>query len=238
MSEPFAGLPRRHFGAIVIDPPWKFKARSALKMANWKSPRHIERHYQTMTAEEIFALPIRDLAARDCHLFLCATGPCLKQAFAALEAWGFRYSSMAFVWVKMRRSLDPGQVRILPSSDSELHVGLGLTTRKNAEFVLLGRRGSPRRVARDVREIIMSPVREHSRKPDDLFMRVQKYCAGPYLELFARQSRDGWTTWGLERTKFDKPYDGQDDFAKSLDVGYAAIRDRVAAGGPGWEPKP
>jgi N6-adenosine-specific RNA methylase IME4 len=94
------------------------------------------------------------------------------------------------------------QLRVLPTAESDLHVGLGLTTRKNAEFCLLARRGNARREAKNVREIIMSPVREHSRKPDEACARVQRYCAGPYLELFARQERPGWTVWGNETAKF------------------------------------
>ena len=90
-------------------------------------------------------------------------------------------------------------------ADSDLHVGLGLTTRKNAEFCLLGRRGSCRRNSKSVREIILSPVRQHSRKPDEVYDRIEEYCDGPYLELFARQERPGWTAWGNETTKFNEP---------------------------------
>jgi N6-adenosine-specific RNA methylase IME4 len=155
-----------------------------------------------MGIDDIAALPVRDLAAPDAHLFLWATGPCLRQAFEVMEAWGFRYSAIAFTWVKLKRSHNPAQLRILPLADFDLHVGLGLTTRKNAEFCLLGRRGNARRNAKDIREIILSPVREHSRKPDEAYERVQRYCDGPYLELFARQQRRGWTAWGNETAKF------------------------------------
>lgn len=120
-----------------------------------------------------------------------------------IEAWGFRYSAVAFTWVKLKRSHDPNQLRILPSAEHDLHVGLGLTTRKNAEFCLLARRGNARRISKSVREIIMAPVREHSRKPDAAYERVRDYCAGPYLELFARTGRPGWTAWGNETDKFE-----------------------------------
>lgn len=149
-------------------------------------------------------MPVKDLAHADAHLFLWTTGPCLPQAFDVMESWGFRYSGIAFTWVKLKRSHDPSQLRILPTMAHDLHTGLGFTTRKNAEFCLLGRRGNARRLAKDVREIILSPVREHSRKPDEVYERVQRYCEGPYLELFSRQSRPGWTTWGNEATKFDE----------------------------------
>lgn len=198
----FGDLPRGHFGAILADPPWHFRARTALQMSNWTSRRDAEKHYAVMGIDDIKALPVRDLAAKDSHLFLCTTGPCLRLAFDVIEAWGFRYSAVGFTWVKLKRSYDAHQLRALPTAESDLHVGLGLTTRKNAEFVLLARRGNCRRAAKNIREIILSPVREHSRKPDELFDRVRAYCAGPYLELFARERRPGWTSWGNEIDRF------------------------------------
>ena len=81
-------------------------------------------------------------------------------------------------------------------------IGLGLTTRHNPEICLLARRGRARRIAKDVRELIIAPAREHSRKPDEAYRRIERYAAGPYLELFARQRRPGWTVWGNETGKF------------------------------------
>lgn len=203
MTDPFHDLPRRHFACIVADPPWHFRARTALQMSNWTSRRDAEKHYAVMGADDIAGLPVKEIAAPDAHLFLWTTGPCLRQAFDVIEAWGFRYSAVAFTWVKLKRSFTTTQLRDVPLKESDLHVGLGLTTRKNAEFVLLGRRGSAKRLAKDVREIILSPVREHSRKPDEMFARVERYCAGPYLEMFARQSRPGWSSFGNEVGKFE-----------------------------------
>lgn len=196
MTWPFDSLPRRHYGAIVADPPWHFRARTALQAENWDSRRDVEKHYQTMTHNEICALPVGGLARKDAHLFIWTTGPCLRQTFDVIDAWGFRYSAVAFTWVKLRRAFNPMQLRFLPTAESDLHVGLGLTTRKNAEFCLLARRGNARREAKNVREIIMAPVREHSRKPDEAYSRVRRYCDGPYLELFARTPRPGWDVWG------------------------------------------
>lgn len=196
MSDPFVGLPRRHFAAILADPPWHFRARTALQVGNWTSRRDAEKHYAVMGAADIAGLPVRELAAKDAHLFLWTTGPCLRLAFDVIEAWGFRYSAVAFTWIKLKRRYQAHQLRLVPIAEADLHVGLGLTTRKNAEFCLLGRRGSARRVAKDVREVILSPVREHSRKPDEARRRIERYCAGPYLELFAREQTPGWTSWG------------------------------------------
>jgi N6-adenosine-specific RNA methylase IME4 len=174
-------------------------------MSNWTSRRDAEKHYSVLGVDDIKALPVRNIAARDAHLFLWVTGPCLPKAFEIMEAWGFRYSAVAFTWVKLKKSFNTHQLRMVPTADSDLHVGLGLTTRKNAEFCLLGRRGNARREAKNVREIIMSPVREHSRKPDEAYGRIESYCAGPYLELFARTRRSGWDSWGLEVDKFEAP---------------------------------
>ncbi len=188
---------------ITADPPWHFKARTALQTRDFQSSRDAEKHYVTMSLDAIKAMPVKSIAARDAHLFLWTTGPCLRMAFDVIEAWGFKYSAIAFTWVKLKRSHKPWQLRLLPTAESDLHCGLGLTTRKNSEICLLARRGSARREAKDVREVILSPVREHSRKPDEFFSRVERYCVGPRLELFARQSRPGWTSFGHESTKFD-----------------------------------
>jgi N6-adenosine-specific RNA methylase IME4 len=205
MDWPFGTLPRGKFGVIAADPPWHFKARTALQMSNWTSRRDAEKHYTVLGIEDIQALPVADLASKDgCHLFLWTTGPCLPLAFDVIKAWGFRYSSMAFTWVKLKRSYNALQLRTLPLTATDLHTGLGLTTRKNAEFCLLARRGNCKRISKSVREIILSPVREHSRKPDEFYERVPQYAAGPYLDLFSRQTRPGWTTWGKEATKFDE----------------------------------
>jgi N6-adenosine-specific RNA methylase IME4 len=104
------------------------------------------------------------------------------------------------VWVKLRRGL--AQTPLL-FSERDLYVGLGLTTRHNVEICLLARRGNARRLAKNVREIVVAPARQHSRKPDEIFTRIEQYCDGPYLELFARAERPGWVSWGNEVGKFN-----------------------------------
>lgn len=204
MTWPFGELRHKSFGCIVADPPWHFRARTALQMTNFNSRRDVEKHYPVMSLDAIEALPVQELAAAEgCHLFLWTTGPMLPDSIGVMTAWGFKYSSVAFTWVKLKRSYDALQLRILPSAESDLHVGLGLTTRKNCEFVLLGRRGNCKRIAKNIREVIMTPVREHSRKPDEMFARVERYCAGPYVELFSREKRNGWAQWGNEASKYE-----------------------------------
>jgi N6-adenosine-specific RNA methylase IME4 len=200
---PFAGLRRKHYRAIAIDPPTHFKCRTALQVQNWNSRRDVEKHYATMSFDELAALPLWDLAHPDgCHLFSWTSGPHLPKACELIENWGFKYSSKAFTWVKLRRLLDPDQFRL--RTEFDLHVGLGLTTRKGTEDVLLGRRGDCRRISKSVREVILAPVREHSRKPDEFYGRVQQYCAGPYLDLFAREQRPGWDCWGDQANMFSR----------------------------------
>jgi N6-adenosine-specific RNA methylase IME4 len=201
---PFVGLPVGHYRAIAVDPPSHFKARTALQVQNWNSRRDVEKHYRTMSFEQLAALPVGALGAQDAHLLIWSSGPFIPQALRLIEAWGFRFSTRAFTWVKLRRALGSAQLPLpMPFTEQDLHVGLGLTVRHQTECVLLGRRGNARRNAKDVREIILAPVREHSRKPDEFFRRVERYCDGPYLELFARERRSGWDAWGDEADKFN-----------------------------------
>jgi N6-adenosine-specific RNA methylase IME4 len=201
---PFTGLQRKHYGLLAVDPPWHFRARTALQMSNWTSRRDAEKHYAVMGVDDIAALPVKELAADDAHLMLWITGPLFVEGkhLAIMKAWGFRPSAVAFTWVKLRKTIDARQFSVVRLMESDLHVGLGLTTRKNAEFVVLGRRGNAKRVSKKVREIILAPVREHSRKPDEFYRRAVEYAAGPYLELFGRQQRPGWTTWGNQTDRF------------------------------------
>lgn len=193
-----AGLDVNHYGCILADPPWFFRPRT--DFVSKRDPRH---HYKggVMSLRAISELPVGDVAAKDAHLFLWATGPCLEQAFSVITAWGFRYSGIAFTWVKLRKAYKQRFIEPI-FRESDFHVGLGFTTRKNAEFCLLARRGNAKRIAKNIRELIIAPRREHSRKPDEIYPRIERYGAGPYLELFGRQRRPGWTVRGDEAGKF------------------------------------
>jgi len=197
----FIGLPRGRYSAIAIDPASKFRSYTAIQSQNWISRRDNERHYKTMSFAELAALPVKDLAAPSgCHLFVWSSGPFLPQALALIEAWKFEYSTRAFTWLKVRRKWDGES----PLRESDFPIGLGLTVRHQTELVLLARRGSCRRERKDVRELILAPRREHSRKPDEFYRRVEQYCLGPYLDLFARERRPGWDVWGDEADKFSE----------------------------------
>ena len=179
--------PTGKFGAILADPPWAFECWSGAPVP----PRTGDFHYATEPLDWIASLPVVDLAADNCVLFLWATMPLLPQALQVMAAYGFAYKTVAFTWVKVLQE-NPRQPRL----------GLGYWTRANAELCLLGTRGSPKRLNRDVGQVIAEPIREHSRKPDCVHERIQRLVAGPYLELFARAPWPGWTVWGNETDKF------------------------------------
>lgn len=227
MAESFAGLPRGHYGAILADPPWFYKTwdwkkDAALRTGQGRPP------YETMSLEDIAALPVGELAAADCSLFLWATWPNLLDALAVIQAWGFTYKTAGFVWTKAHA----GQLEMFDEAILG-YMGLGYWTRANSEPCLLATRGRPKRVAADVRQAIIEPRREHSRKPDCVHERIERLVAGPYLELFARQKRPGWTAWGNETDKFNPV----DDVWASYKDCLSEVRERQANGGPKWEPK-
>jgi N6-adenosine-specific RNA methylase IME4 len=186
----FWGLPARHYSCVVADPPWRF--------ATWSETRQTRaaaNHYDVMSLDAIKALPVSDLAYKDCVLLLWASNPMLPHALDVMRAWGFRYSTVAFTWAKTTKKTDE-------SWTPAYHMGLGYWTRQNAELCLLGVRGKPKRIGKGVRQLIVAPRREHSRKPEMFFDRVTDLVPGPYCELFSRQSRAGWATWGNEQEKF------------------------------------
>jgi N6-adenosine-specific RNA methylase IME4 len=183
------------YGAIAADPPYRFNVRSRSTGLG----RSADRHYATLNLDDINALPVARLAGPNCWLMPWTTWPHLQQALESMEAWDFAYSSGGFVWVKVRRGYRPDLLGIQPSA---VEMGLGYTTRKASEPCLLGRRGNPRRLRNDVRDVILAPVREHSRKPDEFYERVEQFAPAARLDLFARQRRPGWDAWGNEPGKF------------------------------------
>lgn len=165
-----------------MDPPWQFKVYSDKGQG-----RSAERHYQTMTMEEIKNLPVCDLADKDCAMFMWTTLPVLKESFSVLERWGFEYKTVAFVWIKKNRKAD------------SLFWGMGYWTRSNAEVCLLATRGNPKRLAANVHQIIISRIEEHSRKPEEARSRIEQLMGDvPKIELFARRKAVGWDVWGNE----------------------------------------
>lgn len=191
-ASPFNGLPLHHFGVVLADPPWRFVTRSPKG-----DGRSACQHYDTMTFDEIAALPVSAVAADDCWLALWVPDPHVPQGLELMEAWDFRFSGKGFTWVKQN-----------PNGNG-WHLELGFTTRKNAKSCWLGRRGKPKILSHDVRELIITPRREHSRKPDEIYTRIEQLCVGPHLELFARGRRQGWTVWGDQVDMFGHSTTGE-----------------------------
>jgi N6-adenosine-specific RNA methylase IME4 len=193
-------LPPGPFGAILADPPWHFAVWSLEKTGR---ARHPSTHYGTMDVFDIAALPIGALAAEDCALFLWITWPMLEHALTVVEAWGFQYKTCAFAWMKA----DVSTIDLF-SGPVDADMKLGYWTRANSEVCLLATRGKPKRLDAGVRQGIIEPAREHSRKPDCVHTRIERLVAGPYLELFARRRRPGWTVWGNEVDRFPELVEG------------------------------
>jgi N6-adenosine-specific RNA methylase IME4 len=185
--------PRKTYGVIYADPPWNFKNYSEKGTG-----RNAVAHYPCLDFKQIAALDIGRFAAKDCALFLWATDPLLPKALELIQAWGFEYKTVAFYWAKTNKRADLSAL-----SETDFFCGLGYWTRANIEQCLLATRGKPPRLAKDVRRLIISPRREHSRKPDETYDRIERLARGPYLEVFARQSREGWDAVGREVALFD-----------------------------------
>lgn len=168
------------YGALLIDPPWKFRTFSGVKSVPCRSRKD---PYQTMSLPELKALDIMAYALPDTALFLWATDTHLSQAIDLATHWGFKYKTIAFIWDKGR-------------------IGMGYWTRKQAEACLLFTVGAPSRKSKAVQQIIRAQRREHSRKPDEIYPRIEALVKGPYMELFARQKFPGWDQMGDETEKF------------------------------------
>lgn len=178
----------RRFGTILADPPWQFQNRTG-KMA----PEHKRlSRYATLGLDDIMAIPVSTLAASVAHLYLWVPNALLQEGLAVLEAWGFTYKTN-IVWCKIRKDGGP---------DGR---GVGFYFRNTTELILFGTRGKNARTlspARSQVNVIRTRKREHSRKPDEQYAIIEKCSPGPYLELFARGSRPGWTTWGDQSVEY------------------------------------
>lgn len=175
------------YGCILADPPWAFKTFN--NKSGTTPHRGAEDHYGVMPTADIAALPIGELAARDCALFMWVVDSHLPDAFKVAEGWGFQFKTRAFTWRKL-------------TSTGVAKIGMGYWTRKQTEMCWLFTKGKPARIGKGVREIIDAPRREHSRKPDEQYERIQALVGGPYLEVFARQQWPGWDVWGNQTGKF------------------------------------
>lgn len=191
----FRGLPFRKYKFVAADPNWNFKSNS---IAN--PGRNARRHYECMSLGEIARLPVERHAADNALLALWITGPFLAVGahIPIMRAWGFEPTAMGWVWIKLNPNASPEFFTL-----RDIFKGGGFTTRKNAEFVIFGKRGRSIRVDAGVSEIIISRRRRHSEKPEEFYKLAERYAGDvPRLELFGRRQRAGWTVRGLESHKF------------------------------------
>ena len=167
------------YNIIYADPPWKYWG-GRVKGAGIN-------HYPVMELKDICNLPVSDLAAEDCLLFLWTTFPKIYEALEVITAWGFEYKTVAFVWVKQTKS------------GGDWFMGCGYWTRSNAEICLLATKGKPVRFSKAVHQLIIAPVEQHSKKPDVTRDKIVELAGNlPRVELFARQKACGWDVWGNE----------------------------------------
>lgn len=189
----FADIPRNRYKIILCDPPWRFEVHSR----DTGLHKSADRYYPTMKASEIGALPVSSIAAPNSFLILWVYDPLLPQAIEVARQWGFKYVTVLFRWLKQNRK-KPG-----------LHMGTGYHSRGGGcEECWLFKRGHGLPVlAHDIRREFFSPIREHSRKPEEVHRFIERlYVADgdvPRLELFARGAVPGWSSWGNEVGKFN-----------------------------------
>lgn len=190
-SELLAALGGRTFATLLADPPWQFINRTG-KMA----PEHRRlARYDTMKADEICSLPVSQVAAAKSHLYLWVPNALLPDGLRVMAAWGFDYKSN-IVWEKIRKDGGP---------DGR---GVGFYFRNVTELLLFGTRGKNNRTLAPGRRqvnFLATRKREHSRKPDEQYDIIESCSPGPYLELFARGEREGWTGWGNQADASYKP---------------------------------
>ena len=172
-------FPNKKYNIIYADPAWKYwmggNKRSAIQ------------HYNCMSIDDIYNLPINTISDNDCILFIWVIDPMLPEAMEVIKRWGFKYKTVAFTWVKKKKKSDG------------YFTGLGYWTRANPEMCLLATKGKPKRLSKSVRQLIISKLQEHSKKPDDIRNRIVELCGDlPRIELFARQRTEGWDCWGNE----------------------------------------
>jgi len=166
------------YKVIMSDPPWQYSDKAAA------GRRGADFQYPTMSVREIQALPVRRFADEDCALFLWTTMPFIPEAIKVMKSWGFTYKTVAFTWVKRTKH-------------GKLFWGMGSWTRANPEICLLGVKGKPKPISHAVHSVCEAKVRKHSQKPDEIRDSIVKLMGDvPRLEMFARQTTDGWDAWG------------------------------------------
>ena len=193
MSIPF---PDKKYSIIYADPPWEYNKlfkTSNIPLKNRGKFGCIK--YDTMSSDEICNLPVGDISEKNSLLFMWATYPCLPDGLKVIEAWGFKFITVGFTWVKKNRS------------GVGYFSGLGMYTKANAEICIIAKRGKGIPIKdKTVKQIVDSPLTEHSKKPDVVRKRITQLCGDlPRIELFARINAHGWDSWGNDEKLQHKP---------------------------------
>ncbi len=169
----------KKYNIIYADPPWKYRDKGC--------NGNCEQHYKTMKIQDICQLPIQQISDKDCVLFMWCTYPMLKEGLQLIEAWGFKYKTIGFQWLKQNKT------------GKGYFFGLGRWTRGNTECCLIATKGKPKRVNNSISQLIISPIKEHSKKPEEARQKIVELMGDlPRIELFARQYANGWDCWGNE----------------------------------------
>ena len=187
MADRLLDLPRAgEYACLLADPPWAFKTFGG---KTGTPHRGAHDHYGTTSTDDLSRLPVADIVAKDCALFMWVVDSHVEESMRLGAAWGFGFKTIAFIWQKL-------------TPLGHRSIGMGYWTRKEAEICLLFTRGKPARLDKGVRQLIIEPKRQHSRKPTVQYERIERLVGGPRLEMFARQRRPGWDCWGNETQKF------------------------------------
>lgn len=195
-------IPAGGFRVILTDPPWAFRTHDGRdRTPTQKTFRDHGDHYSTMSIEAMSELPVAEWAAKDCALVMWIVGSHCDAALELAARWGFTFKTDLFYWLK-QKLLGADQIDLFTGDIPPPKISMGYYTRKQLEPVWLFTRGRPQVRAHDVRQLIIEPPREHSRKPEAQYERIEALFDGPYLEMFARSARPGWSAWGNEVGKF------------------------------------
>lgn len=186
----------KKYQIILADPPWSYND----KMIGHQGA---ETHYRTMNNKDICALPIQELSDKNCCLFMWATSPLLLEAFEVIKSWGFKFKTVAFCWNKQ-------------SKNGKWISNMGRWTMGNVEICLLGVKGHPKRVVKNIKQLVIAERKRHSEKPQEIRNRIVQLMGDlPRVELFARQKTEGWDCVGNDingkdiRQELEKMINGQ-----------------------------
>jgi N6-adenosine-specific RNA methylase IME4 len=177
-------FPNKKYQIIYADPCWSYKDK---RDKHKRLCGGATSHYPTMSMQDIYNLPVKDIADDNCWLFLWITFPNLIECTETIKQWGFKYKTLGFSWIKTNKK------------NGKPFFGIGYYTKSNAEVCLIGVKGKVKPVSNSVSSVLIEPRQEHSKKPDIVRNKIVQLCGDiPRIELFARQKTEGWDAWGNE----------------------------------------